>query len=112
MTKKIIEIHFLYFEGCPSWKTGLINLESALNSLSIPFTLQKIKIESNESAQENRFLGSPSFVINGHDLWPEERSNYYLGCRVYQTPQGLIGYPTVDMPVSYTHLTLPTKRIV
>ena len=97
MTNKLIEIRFLYFEGCPSWKTGLANLKSALNSLSFPYNLQKIKIESNQSAQENRFLGSPSFVINGQDLWHEERSEYYLGCRVYQTPQGLKGYPTVEM---------------
>ena len=100
MSRTLIDIRFLYFEGCPSWNSGLANLRTALNSLSIPDNIQKIKIESNQSAQENRFLGSPSFVINGQDLWPEKRSEYYLGCRVYQTPQGLKGYPTVEMLIA------------
>jgi hypothetical protein len=31
------------------------------------------------------------------DLWPEKRNRYDLSCRVYATPQGMKGTPTVEM---------------
>jgi hypothetical protein len=90
-------IQFLYFDGCPSWKTGLKNLKEALTRSGLQIDVQIVKVETPQDAQEYRFLGSPSFVMDGSDLWPEERESYYLGCRIYQTPKGLIGYPTIEM---------------
>jgi hypothetical protein len=46
---------------------------------------------------KEKFCGSPSFRINGEDLWCEERAKYHLSCRVYRTAQGLQGSPTVEM---------------
>ena len=43
------------------------------------------------------FLGSPSFHIDGVDLWPEKRTNYAMSCRVYKTPKGIKGAPTVEI---------------
>lgn len=106
MTETSPTIQFLYFDGCPSWKTGLLNLKDALTRSGIQAEIQLIKIETPQKAEEFRFLGSPSFVLNSSDLWPEERESYYLGCRVYQTPQGLIGYPTVDMLVEKIQLAI------
>lgn len=54
-------------------------------------------VNSDEDAAKEKFLGSPSFLINGQDLWPEERQDYYLGCRVYRTDEGLRGFPGVAM---------------
>jgi hypothetical protein len=42
-------------------------------------------------------VGSPSIRVNGEDLFPVDHENYALGCRVYQTPDGLRGWPTVEM---------------
>ena len=55
------------------------------------------KIDDPEQAQREHFLGSPSILVNGVDLWPEERKNYSFSCRVYQTPTGMKGSPTVEM---------------
>jgi len=56
-----------------------------------------VKVESDEEAARLKFLGSPSFRVDGVDWWPEERKRYNLSCRVYATPQGLRGAPTVEM---------------
>jgi len=92
-----MKIELLYFDGCPSWKQGLENLKSALELEHIQAEIQLIPVESPEDATKEKFLGSPSFRFEGIYLWPEERSSYYLGCRVYATPDGMRGAPTVEM---------------
>ena len=92
------KIELLYFDGCPSWNKGLENLKAALDEEG--FTddeIQLVLINNEEDATNEKFLGSPSFRINHQDLWPEERTSYHLGCRVYQTENGLKGSPTVEM---------------
>jgi hypothetical protein len=94
-TKMKIEI--LYFEDCPSWQTGLENLKVALAEENMDAEVNQILVQSNADAAREKFLGSPSFRMNGIDLWPEERKKYYLGCRVYNTVEGLKGFPSVAM---------------
>lgn len=92
-----MEIDFLYFDYCPSWKQGLENLQSVLEEEKIEAEINLIQVESDEDAAKGKFLGSPSFRVNGKDLWPEDRKDYYLGCRVYKTEGGMYGVPTVEM---------------
>jgi hypothetical protein len=92
-----MKIELLYFDGCPSWQSGWDNLKAALMAEEIEAELCLIKVEDNAAADQLKFLGSPSFRINGVDLWPEERASYALSCRVYLTPQGMKGAPTVEM---------------
>ena len=91
------EIELLYFDGCPSWQTALENLHQAIAAENLSHQVRLIEITTPQQAQEERFLGSPSFRMNGRDLWSEKRSRYNMSCRVYQTDQGMRGSPTVDM---------------
>lgn len=91
------EITILYFDGCPSWKIALENVERAVDMLGIPAAITLKRIGDPEQAQKERFLGSPSIRADGSELWPEERADYTLSCRIYQTPKGLSGSPTVEM---------------
>jgi hypothetical protein len=91
------EIKLLYFDGCPSWKSALGILKKVIETEKIQASVTLVKIETPEQAQKERFLGSPSFIVNGVDLWPEERQNYTLSCRIYNTPAGMKGFPTVEM---------------
>ena len=95
----MIQIDLCYFEGCPSWQEGLQNLESALAQLGSQAQICMLKVEDDAQAEKLRFLGSPSFQVDGQDLWPAERKRYYLSCRVYPTPNGMCGAPTIDMLV-------------
>lgn len=92
-----MQIELLYFDGCPSWQDGLKNLETALKLEGLEAEIRLIKIENNLQAEQQKFLGSPSFRVNGKDWWEEDRTHYSLSCRVYQTSDGMRGAPTVEM---------------
>lgn len=92
-----MKIDLLYFEDCPSWQIGLQNLQAALAAENIQAEIHLLPVESDAEATRLQFLGSPSFQVNGLDLWPEARKRYNLSCRVYATPQGMKGAPTVEM---------------
>jgi len=91
------KITLLYFDGCPSWQPALENLQKVVEAEKILAKINLVKIENPEQAQQEKFLGSPSIRVNGVDLWPEERANYTLSCRVYKTPAGMKGSPTIEM---------------
>jgi len=92
-----MEIELFYFDGCPTWQNGLQNLKAALKAERLEARICLVKVKDNAEATRLKFLGSPSFRADGLDLWPEERERYNLSCRVYPTPQGLNGAPTVEM---------------
>jgi len=92
-----MEIDLFYFDGCPSWQGGLENLKAALAAEGLEASIRLVKVADNDEAARLKFLGSPSFRVDGVDWWPEERKRYNLSCRVYQTPLGMKGAPTVEM---------------
>lgn len=92
-----MNVELIYFDGCPSWQGGLENLTTALQAEGLPVEIHLVLVADDDEAARLKFLGSPSFHVNGVDLWPEERDRYNLSCRVYATPQGLKGAPTVEM---------------
>jgi hypothetical protein len=92
-----MQIDLLYFDGCPSWQAGRDNLKAALEAEGVSAEVRMVRVENDDEAARLQFLGSPSFLVNGQDLWPEERICYNLSCRVYATPQGMKGAPTVEM---------------
>jgi len=92
-----MKIDLLYFDGCPSWQKGLENLKAALALEGLEAEIRMVQVEDNSEANRLRFLGSPSFHLNHVELWPEQRETYALSCRLYATPQGMQGAPTVEM---------------
>ena len=92
-----MRIDLLHINDCPSWQQGLKNLEAALQAEGLNAEINVILVEDDEQADHLKFLGSPSFRADGMDWWPEERNTYNLSCRVYSTPLGLKGAPTVEM---------------
>jgi len=92
-----MKVELLYFDGCPSWLSGLKNLHAALKANEMDVSVELIQVMDNDDAARRKFLGSPSFRVNGIDLWEEERDTYSLSCRVYATPEGIKGSPSVSM---------------
>jgi hypothetical protein len=92
-----MKIDLLFFEGCPSWQEGLENLKTALVNENIQAEINLVRVDNDTEAARLQFLGSPSFRVNGVELWQEHRSQYNLSCRVYSTPGGMKGAPTVEM---------------
>ena len=97
MTDQNMNIELLYFDDCPSWKNALDVLEESLDKLGVSPKVSLIPVETQEEAEKNEFTGSPMIRVNGVDLFPTGQTNYALGCRVYQTPEGYKGWPTEQM---------------
>lgn len=76
-----MKIELLCFDGCPSWEAGLQNLQSALKANGLDASVELVKVLDNNGAARKKFLGSPSFRVDGVDLWHEERDIYSLSCR-------------------------------
>ena len=92
-----MQIDLLYFDGCPSWQAGLENLKAALTAEGMQAEIRLVQVKDDAEAARLNFLGSPSFRVNGEDLWPEQSDQYAFSCRVYSTPLGMKGAPNVEM---------------
>jgi hypothetical protein len=106
-----MQIDLLYFEGCPSYEQALKNIKAALAAERLKADIRLVKVENDDEAARLKFLGSPSFRLDGLDLWQEQRKRYNLSCRVYTTPQGLTGVPTVEMLRERLHNHTPKTLI-
>ncbi|MGH3706039.1 MAG: DF family (seleno)protein, partial [Agromyces sp.] len=53
------------------------------------------RVESIDAAEDERFLGSPSVRIDGHDVDPgaHARSDFGLKCRLYRSDEGTSRLP-------------------
>lgn len=89
-------IEVLYFDGCPNHEgleEHLRSLLAAAGKEEMPIVSRRI--ESDDQAEAERFLGSPTVRINRVDVDPsaDDRHDYGLMCRVYATEEGLRGTP-------------------
>ncbi len=93
-----MNIEVLYFKGCPTYKTAESNARRALNELSKSGEITLVEI-TQETAEENKFLGSPTVRVNGVDVDPLAKgaTDYGIKCRIYHTFEGLKGWPDVQM---------------
>jgi hypothetical protein len=91
-------IELLYFDGCPNHEALVPHLEQLLRAAKLPAKIQLRKIADDNTAQRERFLGSPSVRVDGKDIEPgaEERDDFGLKCRLYRSPSGLVGTPRDD----------------
>ena len=91
-----MKVALLYFDGCPTYEPAQQALKQALLEENIEAQVQLIAVNTNEEARRIQFPGSPTVRVNGRDLFPAtEHESWGLGCRMYATPEGLRGTPTV-----------------
>lgn len=88
------EVTLLYFDGCPAWQIADQRLRSLADELE--FTLDRRKVETPEVAEDWSFRGSPTILVDGHDVFADGSEPVGLSCRIYQTPAGPAGSPTVE----------------
>lgn len=90
-----MDITLQYFDGCPNWKVLDRRVAEALDGRP-DVTINHRLIETHEEAVHLGFHGSPTILIDGTDPFAEEDAPVGLACRVFQTPDGLVGSPTVE----------------
>ena len=85
----------MYFDGCPTWRMPFERLRSALDATGSERTrIQLIRVQSATDVAGTRFVGSPTLVIDGQDLFPGCAPVAEMACRLYATSEGLRGSPT------------------
>ncbi|WP_369827989.1 hypothetical protein [Cryobacterium sp. M96] len=90
-----MDITLQYFDGCPNWKIAAERL--ALIAAACPgIVVTRRLVENLEDAETIGFRGSPSMLMDGTDLFPDLSASVGLACRIYKTPTGLAGAPTLE----------------
>jgi len=89
-----VRVEVLYFDGCPSHEALLPRLRALLDRHAAGAELALRPVAAGD-AQRERFLGSPTVRVDGEDVEPAAtgRSDYGFKCRLYPTPDGLVGAP-------------------
>ena len=80
----------LLWDGCPSHPEALAELERILREEGVHAQVTRVEIVDDEQARRERFPGSPTIRIDGHDILAAEGDPYSLTCRVYRTRDGRI----------------------
>jgi hypothetical protein len=96
----VVRVQLLYFDGCPHWTLMEERLREALTLCGISQAIEHCLVETPEGADEYCFAGSPSILLNGSDPFPAPTSEFGLTCRVYSTPVGSAGAPTVEQLIA------------
>ena len=86
-----------YFQGCPHWGLAAERLRHALDRLGEPSPDIKLYEVSDEAdARRVGFHGSPTVLIDGVDPFADLDAPIGVACRVYATPAGPDGAPSVE----------------
>jgi hypothetical protein len=95
-TLTVVEVRLLYFDGCPNWRDAEQRLRQALEQLGLSDSAVSLqRVETAEDAERLAFHGSPTILVDGVDPFADPATPIGLACRVYRTPDGSDGAPTV-----------------
>ena len=90
-----MEVVLQYFDDCPNWKEAAAHLD-ALAAEVPALTVSLQRVETADEAEHLNFRGSPSILIRGVDPFAPDDAPVGLACRVYPTPHGPAGSPTLE----------------
>jgi hypothetical protein len=91
-----VEVELLVIPDCPGTDEASELLRTALDDIGLaetPFTV--LVIDTGAAARGRRFAGSPTFVVDGVDLFESGTTGDAIACRVYPTPEGLRSVPAL-----------------
>ena len=69
-------------------------LQDALDLVGVP-TIERCLVETQEGSERLQFAGFPSILLDGSDPFRSTSFGFGLTCRVYSTPDGPSGAPSL-----------------
>jgi hypothetical protein len=87
-----MDVELLYFDGCPHWETADARVRHVAEEVGAQVRQRRL----SEGDDLTGFGGSPTILIDGRDPFPRTAPMDGLSCRLYATPEGPAGSPTVD----------------
>jgi hypothetical protein len=95
-----MRVELLYFDGCPNWTVALERLAQAVRVVARDdVKIHRRKVETEQDAAAVGFTGSPTVLVDGQDPFATGDEQVGLACRVYSTPDGLAGSPSLEQLV-------------
>ena len=91
-----MDLRLLYFDGCPNWRETDQRLRAAAALAGLSVVPELVQVETPEDAERLSFRGSPTVLVDGADPFADPSAPVGLSCRVFRTPEGLRGAPTVE----------------
>lgn len=92
-----MDVRLLYFNECPHWTVAEERLRTALASTGgDDRAIEHVLVETRENAERSGFIGSPMVLVDGRNPFARGDEQPALACRVYSTPMGPTGSPTVE----------------
>jgi hypothetical protein len=95
-----VDVRLLYFDGCPNWRLAEWRLREAVQLCRPGTDVQLVSVGTPEDAERLAFRGSPTVLVDGRDPFADACSPVGLACRLFPTPDGLRGAPTVEQLVA------------
>lgn len=110
MTEMKVEI--LHIDDCPNWAEAVLRVRTALAATGHEgASIITTTLRTQEDAERVAFAGSPTITVDGDDLFPTDGRTTDLACRIYFTPSGLAGLPTVgQLTEAITHRRIDGGR--
>jgi hypothetical protein len=93
-----MDITFLYWEECMSHEEALRRVRQVMAEEGVLVPVQMVKVETWAQAEQLRFIGSPTILVNGKDIQPPPPGAYFaLTCRTYYLEDGGVSpLPSVE----------------
>jgi arsenate reductase len=82
-------VEILCFEGCPHAAPARELVDEVVAALAPGTDIVPVRVETEEDARREGFLGSPSVRIDGRDLEGRVATEPSLSCRVYEGGGGV-----------------------
>jgi hypothetical protein len=83
-------VELLWWRECPSWERALAMLREAMLAAGLdPDAVEVREVNTEESAEREEFVGSPTIRVDGRDVQPPVAGEPTgLACRVYRRRDG------------------------
>ena len=95
----MLTVDLLYYEDCPHYKEAEEALKEVLAEERVEARVNMVKVAKGGEAEAFGFIGSPTILINGHDVEPgmDHTSPFQGHCRIYQYKGDVSEIPPKDM---------------
>ncbi len=91
-----MDVELLVVPHCPNEVLAYDLTRAALAELNLRASVTTTVIETDDQAKARSFTGSPTFLVNGLDPFAVPGAAVGVACRLYRTPTGLAGVPSLD----------------
>jgi hypothetical protein len=90
----LMDVELQIIPGCPHTDGATKLLRQALDDMGQGHVAVKTRvIATDDEAREHAFVGSPTFRVNGRDLFGDHRATPGVCCRLYRTSSGMAPLP-------------------